>query len=216
MVAKVYPFWSRRDCRGSRIGKTISWSKSYGSSLSLELSQALESAAGGLVLELLPELQELDAQHPNYIKEWIALPAFVKTRISVGRPVHILAMPTPRAHREMPKLPPPDMGTYGIPVPANIQDSTAWYLGEPLKRTWLCHDTSSNLHDFNIRPWQWPDSNWLDFMLIGEGRDGRSGTDSNLTVKRDKERHQRRSIARITARMKISDACGRIHSAGRT
>jgi hypothetical protein len=30
MVAMVYPFWSRRDCRGSRIGRTISWSRSYG------------------------------------------------------------------------------------------------------------------------------------------------------------------------------------------
>ena len=63
-----------------------------GSSLTLELSQALESVAGGLVLELLPELQELEVQlEIDDAKK--AFSAFVETRESVGRPVHLLVPP---------------------------------------------------------------------------------------------------------------------------
>ena len=67
-----------------------------GSSLALELSQALQLDAGGLVLELLPELQELQAElkieHAQN-----AFSVFVETRASVGRPVHLLAAPMPLA-----------------------------------------------------------------------------------------------------------------------
>jgi hypothetical protein len=67
-----------------------------GSSLTLELSEALQSDAGGLVLELLPELQELEVQlEIDHAKK--AFSAFVGTRESVGRPVRLLAPPTPRA-----------------------------------------------------------------------------------------------------------------------
>ena len=61
-----------------------------GSSLTLELSQALESVAGGLVLELLPELQELEVQL-QIDQTKTAFSAFVETRESVGRPIHLLA-----------------------------------------------------------------------------------------------------------------------------
>ena len=60
-----------------------------GSSLTLELSQALESVAGGLVLELLPELQELEVQLEND-RAKNSLSLFVETRESVGRPVHLV------------------------------------------------------------------------------------------------------------------------------
>ena len=59
-----------------------------GSSLTLELSQALELVAGGLVLELLPELQKLEV-HLGIDQEKDAFSAFVKTRESVGRPVYL-------------------------------------------------------------------------------------------------------------------------------
>ena len=60
-----------------------------GSSLTLELSQALESVPGRLVLELVPELQELEV-HLGNDQEKNAFSAFVKTRESVGRPVYLI------------------------------------------------------------------------------------------------------------------------------
>jgi hypothetical protein len=70
-----------------------------GSSLTVELSQALQPVAGGLVLELLPELQELkvqldvdDAKNPF---SW-----FVQSRGSLGRPVHLLGPPMSHADRK--------------------------------------------------------------------------------------------------------------------
>jgi hypothetical protein len=61
-----------------------------GSSLGLELSLALDSVAGGLALELLPELQELKVQLTEYYdRSKDPFSAFVKTRESVGRPVHL-------------------------------------------------------------------------------------------------------------------------------
>jgi hypothetical protein len=68
-----------------------------GSSLTFELSQALHSVTGGLVLELLPELQELEIQlEMDEAKS--ALSVFVETRESVGRPIHLLVSPlVPRA-----------------------------------------------------------------------------------------------------------------------
>jgi hypothetical protein len=63
-----------------------------GSSLTLKLSEALESVDGGLVLELLPELQELEV--PLKIDHATnAFSMFMKTRESVGRPIHLLVPP---------------------------------------------------------------------------------------------------------------------------
>jgi hypothetical protein len=62
------------------------------SSLTSELSRALESVAGGLVLELLPELQELEVPLKKY-QATKAFSMFMKTRESVGRPVHLLVPP---------------------------------------------------------------------------------------------------------------------------
>jgi hypothetical protein len=60
-------------------------------SLSFELSRALESVAGEFALELLPELQELEAQLEIYQANVFSL--FVHTRESVGRPVHLSLIP---------------------------------------------------------------------------------------------------------------------------
>ena len=59
-----------------------------GPSLTLELSQSLESVAGELVLDLLPELEELEVQlEMGHSKNVFSL--FVETRESVARPVHL-------------------------------------------------------------------------------------------------------------------------------
>jgi hypothetical protein len=79
-----------------------------GSSLTLQLSQALQSDAGELVLELLPEVEELEVQleidHAN-----AAFALFLESRESVGRPVQLLAPPMPPAeptvHRAELELP---------------------------------------------------------------------------------------------------------------
>ena len=67
-----------------------------GSSLTLQLSQALQSDVGELVLELLPEVEELDVQleidHAN-----AAFSLFLENRVSVDRPVRLLAPPMPPA-----------------------------------------------------------------------------------------------------------------------
>jgi hypothetical protein len=60
-----------------------------GSSLTHKLSRAFESVSGQLVLELLPELQVLEV--PLEIDPGTkAFSVFMKTRESVGRPVHLL------------------------------------------------------------------------------------------------------------------------------
>ena len=60
-----------------------------GSPLTLELSRTLESVFGDLVLDLLPELQELEV--PVTIDQATNLYSiFVQARESVGRPVHVL------------------------------------------------------------------------------------------------------------------------------
>ena len=67
--------------------------------LTLDFSQALESATGGLVLGLLPELQELDAKlNTDRVKE--AFSTFAETRRSVGRPVHLPGLPQAVLHTE--------------------------------------------------------------------------------------------------------------------
>ena len=63
-------------------------------SLTLELSQGLQTDAGSLVPELLPELQELEIQlDTEQAKQ--AVFAFVESRESSGHPVHLMvAAPT--------------------------------------------------------------------------------------------------------------------------
>ena len=63
-----------------------------GSSLTFELSQALDSVAGGLVLELLPELQALEIEL-EMDQAKTAFSVFIETRESVGRPIHLLVSP---------------------------------------------------------------------------------------------------------------------------
>ena len=67
--------------------------------LTLDFSQALESATGGLVLELLPELQELDARL-NSGRVMEAFSVFAETRRSLGRPVHVTGLPQAVMHTE--------------------------------------------------------------------------------------------------------------------
>ena len=70
-----------------------------GSSLTRELSKALESVSGGLVPELLPALQEFEVQlRIDHAKT--AFSGFIKTRESVGRPVRLLAPPVPLVEPE--------------------------------------------------------------------------------------------------------------------
>ena len=74
-----------------------------GSSLILELSRTLESVIGELVLDLLPELQELEA--PVEIDQVTNLfSKFVKARESVGRPVHLLSDSAGIAARRRPLI----------------------------------------------------------------------------------------------------------------
>ena len=60
-----------------------------GSSLTPELSQALGSVVGELVPELLPELQQIRV-HLSIDDARNAFSAFVETRVSVGRPIHLV------------------------------------------------------------------------------------------------------------------------------
>ena len=74
-----------------------------GSSLKFELSQSLESVAGGLVLELLPELQELEVHlEMGHSKNVFSL--FIEIRESVARPVH-LSVPLSQRSIQTSKLP---------------------------------------------------------------------------------------------------------------
>ena len=69
-----------------------------GFALPLELSQDLQTDAGSLVPELLPELQELEIQlDTDQAKQ--AVFAFVESRESLGHPVH-LRVATPTASLE--------------------------------------------------------------------------------------------------------------------
>ena len=62
-----------------------------GFSLIFELSRALESLAGGLAQEILPELQELEVLQLEMYHANQPLSGFFETRESMGRPVHLLA-----------------------------------------------------------------------------------------------------------------------------
>ena len=69
--------------------------------LTFELSQALDAVAGGLVLELLPELQKLEVRlEIDDAKKVFS--AFIETRESVDRPARLLALPIPHAEPEEP------------------------------------------------------------------------------------------------------------------
>jgi hypothetical protein len=69
--------------------------------LTFELSQALDSAAEGLVLELLPELQKLEVRlEIDDAKKVFS--AFIETRESEGRPVDLLDLPIPHAELVVP------------------------------------------------------------------------------------------------------------------
>jgi hypothetical protein len=72
-----------------------------GSSLTLELSEALGLVVGGLVLELLPELQELEVQL-EVDRTRRAFSEFVENRESVGLPVRLLAAPISQADPKVP------------------------------------------------------------------------------------------------------------------
>ena len=61
----------------------------FGSLLTFELSRALNSVTGGLALELLPELQELEIKLDTIDQAENAFSVFVETRESVGRPVQL-------------------------------------------------------------------------------------------------------------------------------
>ena len=75
------------------------------SSLTVELSKALGSVDGDLVLELLPALQELEV--PLKIdRATDAFSIFMKTRESVGRPIHLLVPPAPEEFRPSPSASP--------------------------------------------------------------------------------------------------------------
>ncbi|KAI0300014.1 hypothetical protein B0F90DRAFT_1817813 [Multifurca ochricompacta] len=69
---------------------------SVGHALSLELSHALRLDAAGLVLELLPRLQELELElEKEHAQE--AFAAFIVVRQLAGRPVHLTSSLEPRA-----------------------------------------------------------------------------------------------------------------------
>jgi hypothetical protein len=71
--------------------------------LTFELSEALDSAAGGLVLDLLPELQKLEVRlEIDDAKKVFSV--FIETRESVGRPVDLLALPIPHAELVVPPI----------------------------------------------------------------------------------------------------------------
>ena len=72
-----------------------------GSSLTLELSEALGSVVGESVLELLPELEELEV-HLEADRARKAFSEFVKNRESVRHPVRLLAAPISQADPRVP------------------------------------------------------------------------------------------------------------------
>ena len=75
-----------------------------GSSLTLELSLSLESVAGMLVLDLLPELEELEV-HLEMGQSKDVFSLFIETRESVARPVHLSVPPSQQTFQPN-KLPP--------------------------------------------------------------------------------------------------------------
>ena len=73
-----------------------------GSSLAVKIFQALESVSGAWVLQLLPELQELEVPDIDHATK--ALSMFMETRDSVGRPIHLLAPPIPYMDEKINRL----------------------------------------------------------------------------------------------------------------
>ena len=76
-----------------------------GSSLTHHLSKALQSIPEGLVLELLPGLQELDVQlEIDDARKLFS--AFLNSRGSLGRPVALSVLPTSHVKLEVPRADP--------------------------------------------------------------------------------------------------------------
>ena len=100
-----------------------------GSSLTLELSKALELADDGLLLLLLPELQEVEV--PLKIDHATnALFMFMKARESVGRPVHlpigsleVAVGPSLSAKETEAELPPKSLAAQAGPRP-KLEDAS--------------------------------------------------------------------------------------------
>jgi hypothetical protein len=85
-----------------------------GFSLIFELSRALESLAGELIQEILPELQELEVLQLEMYHANKPLSKFFETRESMGRPVHLLA--PQMAHLQVS----PEVRTQGSPYLARV------------------------------------------------------------------------------------------------
>ena len=76
-----------------------------GSLLTHQLSQALESITGGLALDLLPELQDLEVQL-SIDRAKVSFSTVVGTWESMGHPVHLLASPILHAEPQLPRADP--------------------------------------------------------------------------------------------------------------
>jgi hypothetical protein len=158
-----------------------------GSSLTLEFSQALEPDAGELVLELLPELQELEVQLEIGQAE-NAFSAFLETRESVGRLVHLLAPGLRMPHAYQARHPysfpeslfpaPPNQLWSGFPEPRNQLSSpfparaaTVWHAGKdekaPPKKERRTHENKRRLRE---NPQGRANENWRHRQLSGASR----------------------------------------------
>ena len=74
------------------------------SALTSELSDALKHEAAGMVLELLPHLQDIEVQL-EIDDAYNAFSTFIETRERGGRLVHLLALPTTKASSKMSPYP---------------------------------------------------------------------------------------------------------------
>ena len=134
------------------------------SSLTLELSQALESVPGELVLELLPELQELEV-YLRIDQGKKGLSTFVESRESVGRPVYLrINQAENSASVENPG------STFGGQTgiePGSLSDSELW---------WRDRYRELESRGYKLRPRYHPDwePSWkrsgLDFFRVEDGQ----------------------------------------------
>jgi hypothetical protein len=129
-----------------------------GSSLTFELSQALESVAGGLVPDFLPELQELDVQLVmNHAKK--AFSAFIEARESDDRPVYLL---TPDR-----RVPLPYWSNSSSADSLDDRSSSLWFGSLNLEETDPAQRAPSSLPTYGLEPEQrektgipWLSLNW--------------------------------------------------------
>ena len=99
-----------------------------GSTLTLQLSQALLSDAGELVMELLPVVEELDVQlEIDHAKAAFSL--FLRSRESVGRPVQLLAPPMP---------PEPTVDRLELELPDYTDNVGKLYRNQVMELTSIC------------------------------------------------------------------------------